>query len=277
MIYYRLLILLFLILANINSMSATIPVINGNNDGAGSLRFAIASAQNNDVIAFQGPIVVQLLTPLTLDKTLSIIGVTGARITRANGAPPFRLITVDNFTPRTGVIIFQNLIFSEGVASVGAAIRNFYPSLEVINCTFEQNIGSAISSNTNSTNVVVRQYVFRNNQGELGIGFENIAGTATIEQCDFVSNISSADGGAIFASGGAVFNQGATATPTFINCVFSGNQAQFGGGLYNESAQTRIINSTFSANQVSANGGGIYSYGLPLATVRNSISLGKCK
>jgi predicted outer membrane repeat protein len=47
--------------------------------------------------------------------------------------------------------------------------------------------------------------------------------------------------------------------------------------LYNESAQTRIINSTFSANQVSANGGGIYSYGLPLATVRNSISLGKCK
>ncbi|MES2646427.1 MAG: choice-of-anchor Q domain-containing protein [Bacteroidota bacterium] len=95
----------------------------------------------------------------------------------------------------------------------------------------------------------------------------NLNSSPLVRNCIFTSNFAA-------AYGGAVFNQGAAAMPTFINCVFSGNQAQFGGGVYNESAQTRIINSTFSSNQVTGNGGAMYSYGTPLVTITNSIVWG---
>lgn len=261
MMYCRLLILLISLLPTVSGLCVTILVANGNNDGPGSLRRAIANAQNNDVIAFQGPFAVQLLSPLILDKTVSIVGIPNARITRAIGAPLFRLITVDNFTPRTGVITFQDLTFSDGVASVGAAIRNFYPFFEVVNCTFEQNNGSAISSSTNSTNVVIRQCVFRNNQGELGVGFENISGTVTIERCDFFGNIASVDGGAIFASGGDVIVRRST---------LRGNRAVNGGAIAASNANITIVNGTITGNRATQLGGGIALYGTSTLNMHSS-------
>ena len=247
-LYLRISVFLVGLSLSITTLAATILVSNGNNDGAGSLRNAILLAQNGDQILFQGAFSVQLQTPLYLDKTVTITGVPGARITRTFGTQPFRLITVDNFTPRSGVIFFQNLVFSDGNALIGAAIRNFYPSFEVANCTFENNIGPAITSNTNSTQVIIRQSIFRNNQSDFASGFDNFAGTATLEQCDFYGNIATIDGGAIFVSGGTVHIR---------RCTLRGNRATNGGAIAASNATVTIVNSTITGNRASNSGAGI--------------------
>lgn len=138
------------------------------------------------------------------------------------------------------------------------------------------NSHNVIFNNNNGLNAsaILDGFIIRDGQAnkaeyarQRGGGMFNLNSSPTIRNCIFTGNFSS-------VYGGAVFNQGATATPTFINCVFSGNQAEFGGGIFNESAQTQVFNSTFSANQIAGNGGGIYSYGTPRVVVRNSIFWG---
>jgi hypothetical protein len=133
-----------------------------------------------------------------------------------------------------------------------------------------------ISNNNNGLNAtaILDGFIIRDGQANKaeyarsrGGGMFNLNSAPTIRSCVFVGNFSA-------EYGGAVFNQGATSTPTFINCIFSGNQAGFGGGIYNESAQTQVINCTFSSNQITGNGGGLYSYGTPKVVVRNSIFWG---
>ncbi|HMP91247.1 MAG TPA: right-handed parallel beta-helix repeat-containing protein, partial [Phnomibacter sp.] len=138
------------------------------------------------------------------------------------------------------------------------------------------NSHNIISNNNNNLNAtaILDGFIIRDGQADKneyarirGGGMFNLNSSPLVRNCIFTGNFSN-------LYGGAVFNQGAQATPTFINCVFSGNQAQFGGGIYNESAQTQVINCTFSSNLIIGNGGGIYSYGTPKAVVRNSIVWG---
>lgn len=135
------------------------------------------------------------------------------------------------------------------------------------------NVVSNINNNLNAT-AILDGFIIRDGQADKpeyvrqrGAGMFNLNSSPLVRNCIFTNNRAT-------AYGGAVFNEGAAATPTFVNCVFSGNQAEFGGGVYNESAQTRIINCTFSSNVVSGTGGGMYSFGLPQATMVNSIVWG---
>ncbi len=72
--------------------------------------------------------------------------------------------------------------------------------------------------------------------------------------------------------GGGMFNQASTAK--LVNTVLAGNTASYGGGLYNEGATTELINCTFAGNQVSTSGGAMYTYGLVSPKVTNSIMWG---
>lgn len=135
------------------------------------------------------------------------------------------------------------------------------------------NVISNINNGLNAT-AVLDGFIIRDGQAnkaeyarQRGAGMININSSPLVINCIFTGNFT-------LVYGGAVFNEGATSTPTFVNCVFSGNQAQWGGGIYNESAQTRVFNSTFSSNEVANTGGAIYSYGTPLVTVRNSVIWG---
>jgi hypothetical protein len=141
------------------------------------------------------------------------------------------------------------------------------------------NSQNVISNDNNGLNAtaILDGFIIRDGQYDKsgstkkgGGGMLNVNSSPWVSNCIFVGNFSSSDGG-------AVFNQGASATPTFINCVFSGNQAVFGGGIYNAVARTQVINCTFSSNQAAA-GGGMFSTGIPFgnprATVRNSIVWG---
>lgn len=141
------------------------------------------------------------------------------------------------------------------------------------------NSHNVISNNNNGLNAtaILDGFIIRDGQYDKsgstkkgGGGMLNVNSSPWVSNCIFVSNFSTSDGG-------AVFNQGASATPTFINCVFSGNQAVFGGGIYNAVARTQVINCTFSSNQAAA-GAGMFSTGIPSgnprASVRNSIVWG---
>jgi subtilisin family serine protease len=135
------------------------------------------------------------------------------------------------------------------------------------------NVISNINNGLNAT-TILDGFIIRDGQAnkndydrQRGAGMYNVNVSPLVRNCIFTNNLS-----AVY--GGAVFNHGATSTPTFINCVFSGNQAYLGGGIFNENAQTQIINCTISSNLITGNGGGMFSYGPPKAVVRNSIVWG---
>jgi hypothetical protein len=256
---YRVVLALCCYLLSFNVMAATIPVVNGNNDGAGSLRQAINAAQNGDVIVFQGPIVVQLSTgALYLDKSITITGVAGARITRAGSAAPFRLLFIDNTLPRSGVVRITNIIFSDGNAGAGSAILNVYPSLEIVGCTFENNTGSALASNVATQYFEVRNCIFKNN---IQSGFEIVAGTATIIQSDFFGNGISGSGGAIIANGGAIHLQ---------RCTIRGNKGGSGGGVVVNATTASMVNCAITGNRAATAGGGIYIGSAAAVTLHSS-------
>jgi hypothetical protein len=57
--------------------------------------------------------------------------------------------------------------------------------------------------------------------------------------------------------------------PTVTNCLFIGNSAGMGGGMYNDGSDTRIINCTFTENSAINAGGMRNSYSSP--TINNCI------
>ena len=52
-----------------------------------------------------------------------------------------------------------------------------------------------------------------------------------------------------------MYNDGAD--PTLTNITFSGNQADYGGGIYNNSSNPTLADVTFSGNQANSYGGGM--------------------
>ncbi len=57
---------------------------------------------------------------------------------------------------------------------------------------------------------------------------------------------------------GGMYND--TSSPSIVNTIFSGNYAQFGGGMLNiSSSSPSIVNTVFSQNRSSDNGGGMYN------------------
>ncbi|MDD5287824.1 MAG: DUF2341 domain-containing protein [Dehalococcoidales bacterium] len=56
--------------------------------------------------------------------------------------------------------------------------------------------------------------------------------------------------------GGGIYNE---CSPTVTNCIFSGNSAEVGGGMYSASSSPTVTNCTFSNNSAINNGGGMYN------------------
>ncbi|PJJ58955.1 right-handed parallel beta-helix repeat-containing protein [Hymenobacter chitinivorans] len=86
-----------------------------------------------------------------------------------------------------------------------------------------------------------------------------------------------ANGGTAATSRGGGFTNTSGSGPTLTNCVFSGNSALIGGGLYNASATVVLSNCTFSGNRATYvdpfgnslpnnSGGGMYNIAAPTIT-----------
>ncbi|MBO4503357.1 MAG: Omp28-related outer membrane protein, partial [Bacteroidales bacterium] len=120
-------------------------------------------------------------------------------------------------------------------------INNVY----IENCQFKGNVATASGSGYN--------------RGGGGL----YANVANILRCSFTHNVSNFNGGGIF-----VYYSG------FIsNCLIANNTATDGGGVYNNSGNTTIENSTIVNNSVSGYGAGLRDGG-PIHQIRNSIFWG---
>ncbi|MGE5213527.1 MAG: choice-of-anchor Q domain-containing protein [Nitrospirota bacterium] len=255
----------------ISAPADIITVTNTNDSGPGSLRNALAIANNGDTIQFAVTGTIGLTTgELVVDKSVTISG-PGAANLAIDGNAQSRVFHI---TPGTAASI-SGVTIANGDASgdSGGGIYNDHAAVTLDNCT--------ISGNST--------------QDGLGGGIYNygIGGIAMLEITDStLSGNSAAQGGAVFNNGsdsghaiigiisstlvansagfaGAIFNYGeaGTVTLTIENSTVSDNSAQtYGGAIYNDgqssgSAILATTISTFSGNSAGAFGGGIFNIG----------------
>ncbi len=96
-----------------------------------------------------------------------------------------------------------------------------------------------------------------------GGGMSNESGSPTVMNCTFSGNSANFGGG---------MSNMTSSSPTVTNCLFSGNSAVdwFGGGICNmTSSSPTVTNCTFSGNSADNNGGGMYNWDDSDPTITN--------
>jgi len=299
----RILLLFALLCAAVGSVqlvnAATFTVINTNDSGAGSLRQALADANDGDTINFDPSLNGQTITltsgQLVVNKSLNITGPGPNQLTvarsSANGTPNFRIFLIN---PGKTVSI-SGLTMTNGQPSgnfpddSGGGIYNDHATLTMNNCTLSGNSaiwgggiynagfnpgGSAALTVSNSTvsGNSANQTIGRGGGGIYNDGDNNGSATLAISNSTLSSN-SAPYGGGIVNDGTFAGN----AALTIDNCTITANSAMgtgsaFGGGIYNDgdsggSATLSISNSTVSGNSA-GQGGGIVSNAT--VTINNS-------
>ncbi|MBL8761017.1 MAG: right-handed parallel beta-helix repeat-containing protein [Phycisphaerae bacterium] len=275
---------------------ATFSVQNVNDVGAGSLREAIADANNlpgADVITFdvgaRGTIALSgselaVTGEVTIDGPgASELQISGSNALRVFHVAPGAVVSISGLTIRNGYSFdVGGGVFNEG-------------TLAINNCTISgnwaQNAGgvqnngtlsisnSDISGNTtqyaggglrNSGTAAITDSSITGNSAQdisysSGGGIDN-TGTLTITNSTISGNSSIENGGGINASGGSLTISGST---------ISGNSAWYGGGIFS-SRSLAITNSTISGNtsQPGGQGGGLFTNTLQPVTIRNSTIAG---
>lgn len=112
------------------------------------------------------------------------------------------------------------------------------------------------------------------NDGRYGGGgaHANVGGVINAYNCRFIDNR------ALLGTGGGYWGSvGSAPQPlTLVNCVFTGNSAFRGGGLYLEHASLEpvLVNLTISGNTADSGGGGMYFLSTGTITLDNSIVWG---
>jgi hypothetical protein len=203
---------------------------------AGTLRYALTNAQDEDIIRFSAAHTVALGSALPyITNNITIEG-NGSTITRAASwtatSDTSQLLVV--YYP-TNVVNISRLHFKDGRATDrGGAIRND-GILTLESCIFSGN-------QTSSTD--------RSTYG--GAIYNN--GTLTLESCIFSGNQTSSTNVIRSAYGGAVCNS-SNGTLTLRGCTFYNNKSGYGGAVYNFSNSTlTLAGNLFYGNTAADNG-----------------------
>jgi len=268
--------LLMLFLAGGATASAQV-VTNTADSGPGTLRTALADANNGAVITFAPNLsgaTVTLSNTLTINTNLTIdaSALPGGLQINGNGS-----VQIFNVASNTFVFLNSLTITNAYSTNYGGGIYNG-GTLTLTNCTLSGNYatngdGGGIYNNgtltmTNCTltgnsaffgggiynngTLTMTNCTLTGNSAFFGGGIFNFAGTATLNQCTLSEN--SADGG------GGIFNNEGTAT--LNQCTLSENSAtNGGGGIYNTYyyATLTLNQCTLSGNSATNGGGGIYN------------------
>lgn len=246
------------------SLLATFTVVNTNDSGAGSLRDAIVSANNqtdNDIIDFSPGVtgIIKLASALPdLSSNIQIQGPGANKLTvRRDTGGDYRILTVVGGP--TVVVGIDGLTLSNGYQldisgsypdGPGGAIANLGCALTVTNSTFAGNTGGSIY---NTGTMTVTSTTFDSNTGAIlsllgtggilnsdrtGSGIYNAnGGMATVNGSTFSNNI-----------GSGIFNNDLSSTVIVNDSTFSGNHAGAGGGIFLIAGLVQVNNSTFSHN-----------------------------
>ena len=262
-----------------------IVVTNTNDNGPGSLRGALATANDGDTIDATGVSGTILLTSGELQVTHNVtISGPGAGNLAVNGNATFRVF--ENFASDVSI---SDVTITNGFAADnngGGGILN-HAELTLAN--------SSVSNSATPSG---------NNQQGGGI-FNDAAATLTVTGSTITDNYAGCEGGGIYSSnaqltvinstisgngansllrcfgtgGGIFYNGGGTVTVT--NSIISGNGAAFGGGMGSHlpgGTTVTVTDTTISGNGAGAScencatGGGIYNAGQTLTVTNTTVS-----
>ncbi|SDA49207.1 hypothetical protein [Methanobrevibacter millerae] len=128
------------------------------------------------------------------------------------------------FEVKSNNVTFKNIIFKNANSKEGGAINNYAQSLNIINCSFENNISENAGAINNNGKIKLINCSFENNvsKNDLG-GAVNNYGELTLINSVFEGNISHRRGGAINN-----FHY-----LDLEGCCFKSNIAEFGGAINN--------------------------------------------
>jgi hypothetical protein len=229
-----------------------IVVTNTNDSGPGSLRDALAMANDGDTIDFDPSLNGQTITltsgQLVVDKSVTISG-PGPNHLAVDGNANDRIFAI---TPGETVII-SGLTITNGN---GGGILNNDATLTVTNCTISGNMSDSFGGGIDSLgNLTVTNTTISGNAGRsIGGGISSF-GETTVTNSTISGN--SVITGSYVGEGGGIghfpFQGGQPLTVT--NSTISGNSADtLGGGIWNYGATMTVTNSTISANSAPTGG-----------------------
>lgn len=205
-----------------------------------------------------------------------------------------RLVHVFELTPWPLEVYFDNIEFRDGDATLGSvggtggAIRSSSTWMEIVNCTFEDNVGVwGGAVNYEGHDLYVTGSQFQWNQAERGGALASTAGVVRLHDTDMSDNEATVtSGGAVYLSstgylslsntsfdsnmaarhGGAVYvypDESASSSPEGVisGASFENNEAQWdGGGLtVSRGMELEVGHTEFAGNTAGNMGGGIWS------------------
>jgi len=268
-----------------NQLPATIIVVTNTNDsGPGSLRNALAVANDGDEITFAVTGTITLTSgQLTVSNNITISGPGAGSLTVDGNA------NTGVFFINSGVTVaISGLSITNGSASsLGGGIYNGSATVMLSNCIVSGNsaqygggiyiegvsgsatltmVNSTINGNTVSVEgggiyaiaviapvtVTVNNSTINSNSAFLGGGIRNVSSGVGANL--IISNSSISGNSAGPGNGGGVSNQGGNAISEISNSTFSGNSAGGGGGsIHNAAATVELIDSILKAGTLGGN------------------------
>ncbi len=223
---------------------AAITVTNTNDVGPGSLRQALADANDGDAIVFDASVTgtIFVSVPLSVPRSMTISG-PGAKVLTVDGSWSIRTFMVGGQTVNiTGLTIANSGLTTAAAGIVsdfgGGILVDSGGTLTVSYCTISNNHarnGAGIA-NLGSTVNVNNSTLSGNHADQAGGGVYNLGGTLTISNSTLSGNSAPAGplGGLFVGRGGGLSNSGFS---TVINSTFNGNSATIGAGILNDTVQ----------------------------------------
>ena len=236
---------LLLAATTMSAQAATITVTNTNDSGPGSLRQALANANNGDRINFAVTGAISLTSGgLGITKNVTISGpgfnqlaVNGNQALFVFGVFPQRTVSISGLRIRN--------------AQVG--VYNNQGTVSVSNCVLSGDSSAGLYNHAGASMTVANSNISNNS----GTGADN-QGTLTVSSCVLSGN-----------SGAGIFNGG---TLTVSNCALSGNS---GDGIANHAfssgeARLTLVNSNVSDNDSTGISNSTDEFGTLTVTIRST-------
>jgi hypothetical protein len=234
-------------------------VINTYDSGPGSLRQAIADADNGDTILFDaslnGQTIVLTTGELLITETLTIAGpgadqlaISGNGSSRVFHIQSGASVTITGVTVRDGDV---GALDGGGILSSGASTLTLKSCVVYSNTA--QNAAGIYSDSSSGILVLDSCTVYSNTAADHAAGVVSF-GTLTVTDSTIYSNTAgTANGGGVYVDEGLA---------TLVGTTVSGNRAgNTGGGIWNGGDSTLTLNSSPVFNNRAANGGGIFNDG----------------
>lgn len=249
---------------------AEIIVTSTADSGAGSLRAAIAAAQNGDVILFD-PVVfptnttttIYLSSYITIDKSISIYGgESDGEGGYTSGATKEYYVYRDVEDVRTKVVIASpddaqegEIVLCENICRVALDGQNTARCVWLNSTTDANCVFSGVCFKNGSTTSAGGVYISNTNRN-------------TFIDCAFESCVATSYGGGLFTT-----NEGQN---TLNGCVISNCSASNGGGVYTASTTQNTLNGcVIDGCSATTNGAAIYSTGTSQNTL-NGCTFASC-